>query len=1184
MPTKVTREDLQFYPSERLTDTPDGGGLMVGTPLTGAKNEVFSPVSTEDRVNGALSIKKLFAAVLRPDDEPVYGAHIILAKPPVTPNWSFLIFKSISEAEERQSAADRIASYGIKTIESRMTMMSTQAAGSRIVQAYQRVDEPLPKVGEVYCLDQDKTGYEKAEQYVRVQSVTDEVRTFTQNNTDFECRVVTIETDSPLDHSFVGVNYPSKQYAYPPCLIRETHVADSGKYYGVKQLKENANTGDLSVTASSLFEKITPTATAETPFINESAAGVAASLVDASKPGADGIVSYQAGGNFTPADSLILGMAITPGSLDMTQGSVLFTDSNGDLLADGVKVGKVLYARGELTTNSNSYNGTKNIKFRPAAAVTGSADSAIIQVTTSNQRRNYVISIKPKPARGSLTFSYRAQGVWYTLKDIGNGTLSGATEAYGAGAIDFVTDTVAVTLGYLPDVDTDIIISWSAKAHYENRTGITFEDPRTVLQTGQPMAPNTVGLTYDNNGSPVTINDDGDGNITDSNVTAKVNYPLGEVEIISSILPGADVFGLSYTTAERHNDDTVVTPSGSGFTLDFGKTDMAPKSLWMQVWLNNSDSDVDPTDNKRGIIISDNGTGNLVTQFGDVCGTINYSAGTGTMNAVSLDIEVGYIKTYTIPLPDGSQRTYTRRRYEPRVFTFTGSIAATSFAAGSATNTVTASQTVSSITVNLAPTINESIVPGSVFFEVGNKKYYDRDGNLYTEHNAATGEALPAGTINYQSKKANITEWAEGAQANPKLTALLTTNSEVFVTEIAFRIPAAPVAPQSLQILGTFIDAANFDVNANADGLITTAGVAGRITYETGVTTVKFGEYVTAAGNESQTWYDAAQVRPDGTIWKPKAVYASTLKYNAVSYSYIPLDNSIVGINTARLPSDGLVPIFRKGDMVVIAARWEQNLGSVFTADQEIQLNETDLTVMCFVDSEGKHVHADLYDVDLAQGKITMATPLDLSDYTLPLFARYAKDEENRVTEVDISGKLTLQFPIKRSYDKANSFVSSALIAGDLQVRATKPFTQQSWNGVWSDERETNEILAQLDTRNNPIELTDDGTMTERWLIKFKNATQFELYGETVGLVAISDTLQDLSPINPSTGKRYFTLKKEAFGDGVNFAWENGNCARFNTESTSEPFFITRAVQPSADPQISADGYDLIFRADTVEI
>ena len=44
--TKVNQQDLKIYPSERLTQTDDGGGMPLGTPLTGELNELFQPISS----------------------------------------------------------------------------------------------------------------------------------------------------------------------------------------------------------------------------------------------------------------------------------------------------------------------------------------------------------------------------------------------------------------------------------------------------------------------------------------------------------------------------------------------------------------------------------------------------------------------------------------------------------------------------------------------------------------------------------------------------------------------------------------------------------------------------------------------------------------------------------------------------------------------------------------------------------------------------------------------------------------------------------------------------------------------------------------------------------------------------------------------------------------------------------
>ena len=96
------------------------------------------------------------------------------------------------------------------------------------------------------------------------------------------------------------------------------------------------------------------------------------------------------------------------------------------------------------------------------------------------------------------------------------------------------------------------------------------------------------------------------------------------------------------------------------------------------------------------------------------------------------------------------------------------------------------------------------------------------------------------------------------------------------------------------------------------------------------------------------------------------------------------------------------------------------------------------------VDSKGKHVLAEKYTADLKVGSITFGEPLDLSQYILPLTAVCAWEEENRITGVDISGRLKLQFAISRAYPKAGTYVSSALIGGNLLIRATEPFSQQA--------------------------------------------------------------------------------------------------------------------------------------------
>ena len=231
--TKVNQQDLKIYPAERLTQTDDGGGMPLGTPLTGALNELFQPISSIARVNGAFYAVLEYMGVLRADDEPLIGAFAAITKPPSDPTVSYLMFEATRFGESRAEILKRIEAYNIATIESNMTLMSTQAKDSRVVQVYISEDESLPFVGDVYCLRQDKAGYPKAEQYVQItRIVKSEVRTFTTGTKTFKKQVVQLEISAKLIADFVGVDYPVESYANAPCKVRETAVADAAQYYG----------------------------------------------------------------------------------------------------------------------------------------------------------------------------------------------------------------------------------------------------------------------------------------------------------------------------------------------------------------------------------------------------------------------------------------------------------------------------------------------------------------------------------------------------------------------------------------------------------------------------------------------------------------------------------------------------------------------------------------------------------------------------------------------------------------------------------------------------------------------------------------------------------------------------------------------------------------------------------------
>ena len=369
---------------------------------------------------------------------------------------------------------------------------------------------------------------------------------------------------------------------------------------------------------------------------------------------------------------------------------------------------------------------------------------------------------------------------------------------------------------------------------------------------------------------------------------------------------------------------------------------------------------------------------------------------------------------------------------------------------------------------------------------------------------------------------------------------------------------------------------------AKLNGNIESAGITGFIDVEHGVADVRFGSFVTAAGNELEPWYNADAVTPDGKIWRSKHVFANTITYDARASSYLPVNTDVIKVDTVRLPQDGRVPIFRRGDTVLIGNRLTDNIGSAHSGGQTVQLSRTGLTRICVTDADDKPVNAELWDYDLATGTITWKTPLDLSPYKMPLQVMHAHEERNVITDTDIDGTLSLRFATSRAYPVADTYVSSVLIGGNLQVRVSIPFTQRTWNDVWSDEPVDTQLLNKLNIRDYPMLLTDDGAIKERWMIKMTGTAQLELYGETLGFVMRGDTLTDLKPLNPASGKPYFTLPKQAFGNQA--PWASQDIIRFNTWGTLMPVLVICAVQPNTNDPVGEDGFDYCLYGDTTEM
>ena len=1127
-PTKINQSDLKFYPSERLDDSDEGGGMPLGTAIKGVANEIFTPISSVARVNGDFDNVLLYGGVQRPDNEPLIGSFVAITKPPADPAVSYLLFGG-EFGELRKNSIKRIENYSSATIESAMTLLSNPSKGSKIIQVYQRVGEKLPQVGDVYCLRQDKKGYADLTQYVQVVKVEATERTFVNaDGREFVRMVIKMEISQAINHDFIGIDYPVERYADAPTKIRETHVADAGQYYGIQPLSAVAQQGTSAVKVSSIMAKIVPTAQVETPLADQKAVSFAPAIID-------GEHSISLTMN-VDSDSVHL-PAMTPNSLSTANG---ISDQYGKLIQNGVQIGTIDYATGTLKFNQSTQ--FTNPTFKPALVHSVFTDSYRIDIDIKNRSYNHVITL---PNVGNLSVSYMAQGKWYELNDNGSGVLVGLSKEHGTGQVNYRTGTVSLTCGLMPDVGSAIIFTSANLTGIEKVSDIKAYYAYTLSDT-----PNLDSLTIDG----VRTNKSGvfangffkDGVLYSTKKVNQIRYNTGQRQTLTITAPSLGGDG-------KHHLNLSDTPVG-GVELTFALTVM---------------NEQEPTNNKVIQRLYDDGNGNLKDSSGNVAGSVDYDAGTAKINIS---------QTIYQTAPNYRNETYTVRKggrlFGPKYVThtrqvfdgFTSQQGTGRFEPASGiqasfydnTNGTAKTQNFTDHLVAIQTSANVGIV-----FGLGQNVYFVKDGGVYDGQNVRVG--VPNGFFHAGGITAKL---ICGGRLSPVFT----------VDEVSFRTPVAPIRLNSMQVRATLLDGTSVSAVADSDGNLDSEWIAGRVDAKFGLVTVSFGKMVsgTPKGNETAT---------DGKVWQPAPIIADSVVYNAVGIGHLPINSTAVKIDTVRLPTDGQVPIFRRGDTILIGNRQSQNIGSAHVGGQTIKLDRQHLDRICVMDNKDKPVLATLWDYDLDAGTITWKTPLDLSGYELPLKVMHAIEEKNRVIDVDIDGTLTLMFPVKNSYEPEGTYVSSVLIGGDLQVRHSIPFTQSNWDGVWRNEPNGEQLLNRLNVKDYPMMLTDDGAITERWLIKFTSGSQFELYGQTLGFVLKTDTLQNLAPTNPATGKPYFTIDHRAFGGSQGQApWQTQNVIRFNTTGTLLPFWVLRAVQPTSTKQQGDDGFSLCLFGDTTEI
>jgi hypothetical protein len=259
--------------------------------------------------------------------------------------------------------------------------------------------------------------------------------------------------------------------------------------------------------------------------------------------------------------------------------------------------------------------------------------------------------------------------------------------------------------------------------------------------------------------------------------------------------------------------------------------------------------------------------------------------------------------------------------------------------------------------------------------------------------------------------------------------------------------------------------------------------------------------------------------------------------------------------------------------VVVIHNTKSLTLPNPAVASAVYSMSRTVLSELWLLDATGARVPISKYVVGLSAGTVTMAADLSLTGIPQPLVAKHRIEELNLLSDVQINGQINLTGPLTRAYD-LDTYVSSALLFGDMFARVTGVFDQGTWTNEWQDALIGSQATAQYNTIDHPLEVLNNGCVRERWRINFTSTTAFQVIGENLGVITTGSTAADLSPANGLTGLPYFTLRAAGWGTG----WSVGNQLRFNTIGATAPIWVARTILPGAT--LTGDSVDLQLRGD----
>lgn len=1148
----ITTADVHVFKSEVIADVPNGGGHMTGNEvIDGELNNLFDDSSRTDRVNGRVSLRKCFGAITTNTVAKFLGAHAIISRPPADERVSCLILDLKNPADQRSQAQAFVEQYLLASAETQLTLYGTQPLAARTIVAYMDVTARAPNIGDVLCLSVEDASQATngTQQFVRVSSIATEDFVGVDGYGNYAKTLLSIGISDPLSVSFPGADIARQlALAAKPTRIRKADLNPLARYYGIVPLAQPIVAGDLELKVETILRPAVPSAYAESPLLDQQIGSGTGPLVASGPAYSEAFSTSASGGRLT----VLLTRPCLPGSVEITCAAA--SGTNNALFAEGGAgtltrtgggantagaTGFVASLAGQITINGLPDVGyTVTVVYTPAASVADVQNTSGTEITLSNRGYNYNQTLKPKPARGSVIVNYRSLGQWYQLTDAGDGTLVGAP-GLGSGTVNYLTGTVNVTCGYQPDVGSHVLFGWGTGAHYTQAiyTGLVQASISGTLVIGTGLVPGSIDIAWTVGGTTYHATDSAVHGQLAGSGTGTIDYATGAFRLIpNALVPSGTVFSASASKRTPHSEVPSVSTSGGTKTFTLANTPVQADTIQVAaVYKSGTGSTVTAVFQSLGSAFRMlNGAfldaPGLVYVAGDI-GTVNHTTGACALPTTL----VGGERYYSYNNTTGEWQTLTRD------VNFDSLVSVDYVDAGGSPASVSASVTLSTIAFDLRRGLYTGFVAGSLMFGFGGRVYFESDGTLY--YRDGSGSPVAAGSFDPTTGLGEISAWGSGS---PTLTvyALLAKIGVWKLGSVIWRTTGSPLRPASFQVT----DGTHF---ASADNTGTLTGgstfINGSINIETGVYQVTF----------------------------VPSVVPELARYNAVALTYLPIDPEVLGLNAVRLPLDGRVPVIQRSQDLVILNDEFVTLPNPAIAGTTYSLGRDALAYAVVRDSRGVKVLSSKFTADLDAGTITMANPLDLSAYTQPLIVETRIEDMVLCTDAQLNGDVQIAGYIAHDYPAEGTYVASAKLYGDLQARVGVLFSQQTWTGVWSDVLIGSTTSAQYDDINHPVIVTNAGAAEERWRFQFTNANSYQLFGETLGLVANGSTLTDFAPVNPATGEPYFTIAAAGWGSG----WNAGQQLRLNTYACAAPIWLLRCTLqgPATEP---TDSFVIQFRGD----